>query len=175
MSCPTSWHSRPSLKTGPKGLRVLGMLVAALLVGILAGCEGCTKAKDVGAIPTAATPGAIPGSLVATPTDTVTTSDLKIGKGAEAMRGKQLSVLYTGQLADGKVIDSRRDARAPFEFELGAGTVIVGWDQGLVGMRVGGVRRLVIPPLLAYGSRAFAGVIPPNSTLTFEVELVKVQ
>ena len=98
--------------------------------------------------------------------------DLTAGTGAEAVAGKNVSVHYTGTLTDGSKFDSSHDRGEPFRFRLGAGQVIQGWDQGVVGMKVGGKRRLTIPPELGYGARGFPPVIPPNSTLVFEVELL---
>lgn len=103
------------------------------------------------------------------------TEDLKVGTGAEAVSGKQISVHYTGWLTDGKKFDSSVDRGQPFSFRLGAGQVIQGWDQGFAGMKVGGKRKLTIPPEMGYGSRGAGGVIPPNATLVFEVELLGVQ
>ncbi len=100
--------------------------------------------------------------------------DLTAGTGAEAVAGKNVSVHYTGTLTDGSKFDSSHDRGEPFRFRLGAGQVIQGWDQGVVGMKVGGKRRLTIPPELGYGARGFPPVIPPNSTLVFEVELLGV-
>lgn len=100
--------------------------------------------------------------------------DLEMGTGAEAQTGQTVSVHYTGWLADGSKFDSSVDRGQPFGFPLGGGRVIAGWDQGVVGMKVGGKRRLTIPPELAYGERGFPGAIPPNATLTFEVELLDV-
>jgi FKBP-type peptidyl-prolyl cis-trans isomerase len=100
--------------------------------------------------------------------------DLVVGTGAEAITGKRVSVHYTGTLTDGKQFDSSV-GRSPFLFQLGAGQVIKGWDQGVAGMKVGGKRRLTIPPELAYGKRGFPGAIPPDATLVFEVELLEVQ
>jgi hypothetical protein len=101
--------------------------------------------------------------------------DETVGTGAEARSGNQVSVHYTGWLEDGTKFDSSRDRGQPFEFALGAGSVIRGWDEGVQGMRVGGRRRLLIPPELGYGGRAVGGVIPANSTLVFEVELLGVR
>jgi FKBP-type peptidyl-prolyl cis-trans isomerase len=100
--------------------------------------------------------------------------DLKVGDGAEARAGQQVTVHYVGTLTDGKKFDSSRDRGKGFGFKLGGGQVIQGWDQGVAGMKVGGLRKLTIPPHLAYGERGFPGAIPPNSTLVFEVELLGV-
>jgi FKBP-type peptidyl-prolyl cis-trans isomerase len=99
--------------------------------------------------------------------------DITIGTGATAVSGKNVSVHYTGWLTDGKKFDSSVDRGKPIEFPLGAGRVIKGWDEGLVGMKVGGKRQLRIPPSLGYGVRG-AGPIPPNAILIFDVELISV-
>ena len=104
--------------------------------------------------------------------------DSTTGSGAEACAGQQVSVHYTGWLysdgVKGAKFDSSKDRNDPFEFPLGAGHVIRGWDEGVQGMKVGGTRLLVIPPQLGYGARGAGGVIPPNATLLFEVELLAV-
>jgi FKBP-type peptidyl-prolyl cis-trans isomerase FkpA len=100
--------------------------------------------------------------------------ELAAGTGAEATAGQRVSVHYTGWLSDGKKFDSSHDRGTPFGFELGKGQVIQGWDRGVQGMRVGGKRRLTIPPELGYGARGFPGAIPPHATLVFEVELLGV-
>ncbi len=100
--------------------------------------------------------------------------DLEVGTGDEAQSGQQVKVHYTGWLADGSKFDSSLDRGQPFAFGLGARQVIAGWEQGVIGMKVGGKRRLTIPPHLAYGDRGFPSAIPPNATLTFEVELLGV-
>jgi FKBP-type peptidyl-prolyl cis-trans isomerase len=103
--------------------------------------------------------------------------DTTAGTGAVAKAGARVSVHYTGWLykdgAKGSKFDSSVDRREPFSFALGAGEVIKGWDEGVAGMKVGGKRTLVIPPQLGYGARGAGGVIPPNATLLFEVELLK--
>jgi FKBP-type peptidyl-prolyl cis-trans isomerase FkpA len=100
--------------------------------------------------------------------------DLAVGTGATAAAGKKVTVHYTGWLTNGKKFDSSKDRNDPFVFSLGAGQVIRGWDQGVQGMQVGGKRKLTIPPDLGYGARGAGGVIPPNATLVFEVELLGV-
>jgi FKBP-type peptidyl-prolyl cis-trans isomerase FkpA len=102
-------------------------------------------------------------------------TDIVVGTGIEATAGKKVVVHYTGTLTDGTKFDSSHDRREPFVFALGAGQVIQGWDRGVAGMKVGGKRKLVIPADLAYGARGFPPVIPPNSTLVFEVELLDVR
>ena len=98
--------------------------------------------------------------------------DLEIGDGAEAVAGKTVTVHYTGWLEGGDKFDSSLDRNDPFRFPLGAGRVIRGWDEGVAGMQVGGKRRLIIPPQLGYGAAGAGGVIPPNATLVFDVELL---
>jgi FKBP-type peptidyl-prolyl cis-trans isomerase FkpA len=101
--------------------------------------------------------------------------DLREGTGAEARAGQRVTVHYVGTLTDGSKFDSSRDRGEGFTFKLGAGQVIKGWDQGVAGMKVGQLRKLTIPPELAYGARGFPPVIPPSSTLVFEVELLAVK
>lgn len=104
--------------------------------------------------------------------------DIQVGAGAEAVAGAHISVHYTGWLFNdgiqGAKFDSSKDRGQPFDFPLGAGHVIKGWDEGFAGMKIGGVRRLTIPPEMGYGARGAGGVIPPNATLLFEVELLGV-
>jgi len=108
-------------------------------------------------------------------TEALAIVDMKVGTGTEAASGKSVTVHYVGTLTNGKKFDSSRDRGEGFKFKLGAGQVIKGWDQGVLGMKVGGLRKLTIAPDLAYGSRGFPPVIPPDSTLVFEVELLDVR
>ena len=101
--------------------------------------------------------------------------EIVVGEGAIAAAGQQVTVHYTGWLTDGSKFDSSKDRNSPFEFALGRGQVISGWGEGVQGMKVGGTRKLTIPPALGYGARGAGGVIPGNATLIFEVELLGVR
>jgi FKBP-type peptidyl-prolyl cis-trans isomerase FkpA len=101
--------------------------------------------------------------------------ELTVGTGSQAQKGQLAVVHYTGWLTDGTKFDSSKDRNDPFSFALGGGMVIKGWDEGVVGMKIGGKRKLTIPPHMGYGTRGAGGVIPPNATLVFEVELLDVK
>jgi len=137
-----------------------------LTVVLLAGCGD--GGSDAPTTPTAPPPANVPFS----------TTDLSVGTGAEAVSEDMLTVAYTGWLYDANAPDNKGrqfDTSTSFPFTVGVGQVIAGWDRGIPGMRVGGLRRLVIPPDLAYGSQgAGGGVIPPNATLVFDVELLSI-
>ena len=101
--------------------------------------------------------------------------EIEAGTGAQAQAGKTVAVHYTGKFQDGKIFDTSTTRGEPIEFQLGVGQVIKGWDEGIAMMRVGGKAQLIIPPDLAYGEKGAGGVIPPNATLVFDVELVSVK
>ncbi len=98
--------------------------------------------------------------------------DILVGSGSEAIAGNTVTVHYTGWLTNGTKFDSSKDRNDPFVFPLGAGHVIRGWDQGVAGMKTGGKRKITIPPEMGYGASGAGGIIPPNATLVFEVELL---
>ncbi|MFL5493127.1 MAG: FKBP-type peptidyl-prolyl cis-trans isomerase [Gemmatimonadales bacterium] len=151
-------------------MRLLPVSAALALVAVLAACGSRDRA--------ARAPATQGGDLAAdTATMTRTGSglryhDVTVGQGAEATPGHQVKVHYTGWLLNGKKFDSSRDRGEPFEFALGAGQVIAGWDEGVAGMKVGGRRKLVIPPDLGYGAGGAPPDIPPGATLVFDVELL---
>jgi FKBP-type peptidyl-prolyl cis-trans isomerase len=132
----------------------------------------------VGCSSPAAAPQSQPNNSTAkevTMPDGLKYTDEQVGTGAEATTGKTAVVHYTGWLMDGTKFDSSLDRNQPFSFPLGAGQVIKGWDEGVQGMKVGGKRTLIIPATLGYGARGAGGVIPPNATLKFEVQLLDVK
>lgn len=132
------------------------------------------KAPAKKAPPSTAAPTPVTGDPVVTKSG-LKYWEIKVGDGAEAVRGKTVRVHYTGWLTNGKKFDSSVDRGQPFEFRLGAGQVIRGWDEGVAGMKVGGKRQLNIKPELGYGASGYPPVIPPQSTLIFDVELLAVR
>lgn len=155
-------------------------LIAALVVGALS-LSGCAPSAGSSTTSTAdpsdaqTTSGSTSTQLAGDPAlaaETLIIEDLTVGTGVEAKAGDAIAAHYTGWLPDGTMFDTSLDTGVPIEFTLGTGRVIAGWDQGIVGMKVGGTRKLIIPPSLAYGDAA-VGKIPAGSTLIFEVELVE--
>jgi FKBP-type peptidyl-prolyl cis-trans isomerase FkpA len=162
--------------------------VLVCATGLAIGAAGCTKGCNKEAPPSgeqapaaggdAAAPSqgtAAGGGQPTAPVTELKIEELKVGTGDAATPGKVVKVHYTGWLTDGKKFDSSLDRGEPFSFPLGEGRVIPGWEQGVNGMKVGGKRKLTIPPQLGYGEAGAGGVIPPNATLVFEVELLGVQ
>ena len=143
------------------------LILAMIVLGLAGLAVGQAKKASAGAGPTKVT-----GEPTKTPSG-LQYWDIKVGTGAVAQSGHKVKVDYTGWLTNGKKFDSSVGTGRPFEFMLGAGQVIKGWDEGVAGMKVGGKRQLRIPPDLAYGQRGVGnGLIPPDSTLIFDVELV---
>ena len=145
------------------------VIAALLAVGPLSALPGAAKARQTEPPPTPQQ-----AREVVTPSG-LRYTDLQLGEGAEAAKGKIVEVLYTGWLEDRTKFDSSLDPSHPFTFRIGIDDVIQGWHQGIAGMKVGGKRRLVVPPELGYGKQGVARVVPPNATLLFEVELVNVR
>ena len=154
-------------KEPPWGTYALVALGLALAAWVIWGGKGASdEAADGGAAAASSGALAADGGLGV--------EDLVVGKGAEATTGDKVKVHYVGTLTDGKEFDSSRKHGQPFSFTVGSGQVIKGWDAGLLGMKVGGRRKLTIPPDLAYGDRG-TGAIPPKSTLLFEIELLSIK
>jgi FKBP-type peptidyl-prolyl cis-trans isomerase len=159
--------------------RVSLLLVAGLMALSVLGVMGCTSEPESPTeAPVESAPPVTEETTPAEQAEPVTElkiEDVKEGKGEAAVAGDSLTVHYTGWLTDGTEFDSSKNSGQPFPFTLGAGQVIPGWDQGVAGMKVGGVRKLTIPPDLAYGAGGTPdGTIPPNATLVFEVEIVSI-
>jgi FKBP-type peptidyl-prolyl cis-trans isomerase FkpA len=151
--------------------RSLAVLIGAGLVACGGGADRSADTPKAGFSPTLAVDTA---AMTRTPSG-LRFQDVAAGEGKEAAAGRTVSVHYTGWLPNGEKFDSSRDRNQPFEFALGAGQVIAGWDEGVAGMKVGGRRKLVIPPELAYGTAGAPPDIPPGATLVFEVELLDVR
>lgn len=149
------------------------LITVAVLLIILIGAFMFFKDKEEGSANTNQSDGLASVSQ-ALPGNELKIEDLVVGTGKEAIAGSQIAVHYTGTLLDGTKFDSSVDRGVPFEFTLGVGQVIKGWDQGVQGMKEGGKRKLTIPSDLAYGDNGIPPVIPPKSVLVFEVELLKV-
>ncbi len=147
--------------------------MSVLSLGTLAGCNKCSGPEKTDQAATA--PEGTQDATKPAEATELKIEDVTVGSGEEAVEGKEVTVHYTGKLTDDKKFDSSLDRNEPFKFRLGAGMVIPGWDQGIKGMKVGGKRKLTIPPQLGYGERGAGGVIPPNATLLFDVELLEVK
>jgi FKBP-type peptidyl-prolyl cis-trans isomerase len=149
-------------------MRLISKVLAGsfAMLGIISGCGNSKKPDAAGPMTVAGPPTTTSSGLQYW--------DVAAGSGATAVPGSMVKVHYTGWLASGEKFDSSRDRNEPFSFPLGAGQVIKGWDEGVAGMKVGGKRQLRIPPELGYGPRGAGGVIPPNATLIFDVELIDV-
>lgn len=150
-------------------------IIAALLAaGSLSALPGITKARQTEPTPTPPSTPPEAGRDVVTPSG-LRYRDLQLGEGAEAAKGKTVEIHYSGRLEDNTQFDASQDPSHPFTFRIGIDDVIQGWHQGITGMKVGGRRRLVVPPELGYGKQGMGRIVPPNATLIFEVELVNVR
>jgi len=150
------------------------LIALALLATFVLAQSTARKKAAPAARPNTTAPTKVTGDSTKTPTG-LEYWDIKLGTGPTAEKGQSVKVNYTGWLTTGKKFDSSVDSRRPFSFTLGAGEVIKGWDEGVAGMKVGGKRQLKIPSQLAYGVKGYPGVIPPNATLIFDVDLLGVQ
>lgn len=158
-------------------MRTISLVSVALIVIALSGCtESGRKTVKTAVTSSAPAPAGKSEPTASQPAaDNLQITELAAGNGTAAEKGKSVTVHYRGTLADGTEFDSSRKHGKPFTFRLGAGDVIPGWDEGVQGMKIGGKRKLVVPPRMAYGSEGVPGAIPGNATLTFEVELLDVK
>jgi FKBP-type peptidyl-prolyl cis-trans isomerase len=168
--------NRPAPAMSPPFLLSRCLALASAAAAVILASSAITFAQPLGTAPTT------PESKMDAKITQLQKTDTTVGAGVEAVQGKTAVVHYTGWLYDpaladkkGRKFDSSRDRGSPFSFPLGGGRVIRGWDEGVAGMRVGGRRTLVIPPDMAYGNRGAGGVIPPDATLIFEIELIDVR
>ena len=151
-----------------------GIGIFVVLTGLVVSAQTPTHKPAPAARPNTNAPTKVTGDGVKTDSG-LQYWDIKVGTGDEAKSGNHVKVHYTGWLATGKKFDSTVDANQPYEFTLGQGDVIKGWDEGIAGMKVGGQRQLRIPPELAYGESGYKTIIPPNATLIFDVQLLAVK
>ncbi len=164
-------HTKTYFKTSAKNRSSRFYFFVASLIAAFSLSVGCTKCSQNKTGPTNMEMPALKAEEI----KELRIIDNKIGEGAIAETGKNVTVHYTGKLFNGTKFDSSHDRKEPFTFKLGAGQVIQGWDMGVAGMKIGGQRVLIIPPHLGYGERGAGNVIPPNSILIFDVELLKVE
>lgn len=167
----TQLTQKPRKRHGWTWLLTISLLVVGLLTVLLAGCAS----NPAGSSSTTNTDQGDSDLETITTASGLQYQDIVVGSGAAAKPGDIVSVHYTGWLEDGTKFDSSLDRNTPFEFQLGAGRVIAGWDEGVAGMQVGGKRKLIIPAELGYGSRGAGNIIPANATLIFEVELLEIK
>ncbi|RZM82948.1 FKBP-type peptidyl-prolyl cis-trans isomerase [Leptolyngbya iicbica] len=158
--------------TGPKG-EAIAANVGDTETPIVAETQIAQAAEDL-TVEEETTPDETAEETLVTTDSGLQYEDIVEGTGAMPQKGQRVTVHYTGTLEDGTKFDSSRDRNRPFSFTIGVGQVIKGWDEGVMSMRVGGQRKLVIPPELGYGARGAGGVIPPNATLLFDVELLRI-
>lgn len=155
-------------------MRTVEKFIVLLLLLAAVAIPACSQKEPAKPAATEKTETKAAAGAVTTPSG-LSYTDLKVGTGAAPTSGKGVIVHYTGTLENGTKFDSSLDRGQPFVFRIGAGEVIPGWDEGVMSMKVGGKRKLVVPPQLGYGANGAGGVIPPNATLIFEVELLDVE
>jgi len=154
--------------------RIYAAILIFSVLTVVALAQTATKKPSTAARPNTNAPTKVTGDGVKTASG-LQYWDIKVGTGTEAQSGSHVKVHYTGWLTSGKKFDSSVDAGKPFDFTIGRGDVIKGWEEGVTGMKVGGKRQLRIPPQLGYGTQGYPGVIPANATLVFDIQLLKVE